>query len=432
MNPSDITPSAILVSIGLVLSCFSGNWQYVGIPLPIDRVLLLVGFVVAFRGHSRAAVTLRFTIAHVAVGILCFWTVTSALVVGTAFTPEGVFALLDRLGIVPFVLLFTAPLVFRTSADRLFLLKGLVVLGVYLSTVSILDAFDLPGVWPAYINDVSLGYHAERARGPYLEAVANGLMLIATAIAALTVYFSTVSKAWRLVALLMVGAGMFALLLTLTRAAWLAAVVSIVAFAILETRSRRPILLLMSFAGIASLGLVLAAPALFVSVGERAGEERPVWDRLNTNRAAIEMIEAHPIAGVGWQNAASIMEDYVRQADSYPTTGAGTPIHNVPLSRAAELGLPGLLAWVAAIGVLVGCTYRQSSPEPEFQRLRLMSLCFTVAFLTVAMFGPLPYAQPNYLLGVFIGVCLTTWLTDENSLRASLRKPDVDPGPPIA
>jgi hypothetical protein len=57
----------------------------------------------------------------------------------------------------------------------------------------------------------------------------------------------------------------------------------------------------------------------------------------------------------------------MRQQPGYPITGTGREVHNVFLSHAAELGIPGLLLWLAAFGGAVwrGFSRRwQRAPGP--------------------------------------------------------------------
>ena len=78
--------------------------------------------------------------------------------------------------LVPFVLYHLAGLVFIDHVSiRRFEIFTMVVLA-YLSLTAIfflLDARSL--IYPRYILDESIGLHADRARGPFLQAVANGV-----------------------------------------------------------------------------------------------------------------------------------------------------------------------------------------------------------------------------------------------------------------
>ena len=80
--------------------------------------------------------------------------------------------------IVPFALFHLARLVFREERQlRHFELFALVVLAYlcFTAIAFLLGARSL--IFPRFILDESLGYHVDRARGPLLQAVANGVSL---------------------------------------------------------------------------------------------------------------------------------------------------------------------------------------------------------------------------------------------------------------
>jgi hypothetical protein len=80
--------------------------------------------------------------------------------------------------LVPFTLYQLAAYIFDDAQSlRRFETFSLVVLG-YLSLTAIFFMIDAKQfIFPRYILDESLGYHADRARGPFLQAVANGVAL---------------------------------------------------------------------------------------------------------------------------------------------------------------------------------------------------------------------------------------------------------------
>ena len=91
--------------------------------------------------------------------------------------------------VVPFTLYLLAGVVFNTEAAlRAFEIFFLVVLG-YLSLTAILFLVGAKSwIFPAFIVDESIGIHADRARGPFLQAVANGVTLNLLGVIALDCY----------------------------------------------------------------------------------------------------------------------------------------------------------------------------------------------------------------------------------------------------
>ncbi len=80
--------------------------------------------------------------------------------------------------IVPFVLFHLAVLVFREERQlRQFELFAVLVLAYlcFTAVAFLVGANSL--IFPRFILDAGIGYHADRARGPFLQAVANGVSL---------------------------------------------------------------------------------------------------------------------------------------------------------------------------------------------------------------------------------------------------------------
>jgi len=80
--------------------------------------------------------------------------------------------------LVPFTLYQLAAYIFHDARSlRRFETFSLIVLG-YLSLMAVFFLLDARQfIFPRYILDEGLGYHADRARGPFLQAVANGVAL---------------------------------------------------------------------------------------------------------------------------------------------------------------------------------------------------------------------------------------------------------------
>src|SRR5947207_11342555 len=108
------TTSALLLSLAVAAEIFSGNWQYFGVPAALDRVLLVLGLVALLWGGVRSVTerTLRLHPTHALLLTLAVYATFSALIAHTFSDKDARFALLDRFGLVPFLLFVLAPLVF--------------------------------------------------------------------------------------------------------------------------------------------------------------------------------------------------------------------------------------------------------------------------------------------------------------------------------
>jgi len=137
------------------------------------------------------------------------------------FDPQ-IWSIIASKFIVPFALFHLAVLVFRGASQRrhfeTFVILALAYL-VFIAIAFLADARSL--IFPRFILDESLGFHADRARGPFLQAVANGVSLNMLGI--LVIALSQERKAvvrllWLVLPL--------AVLATMTRAVWISFAVS--------------------------------------------------------------------------------------------------------------------------------------------------------------------------------------------------------------
>ena len=399
-------------SLAVAAAVFSGQAALLGAPIPPDRVLVALGLglvilgapIVARRGSEGLAARAEgIEAVHILLGLTLLWAVGSALFAGSLLEPDGFFALFDSLGLIPFALFLVAPLVFRSERERRVLSAVLLVTGAYLGLTALFEAVGADAlVFPKYILDPAVGIHAERARGPFVEAVANGLALYACAVAALvslSVWRSTALRVLAVGVAILCGLG---IIFTLTRAIWLASVVASLVALAADRRLRRFLVPSVAVAGVLVLVAVLLVSTLSQQAEQRAGDQLPLWDRLNTNAAAERMIAERPLFGFGWDRYSGANVDYLRQGEDYPLTGVGLDVHNVFLARAVELGLLGAALWLAAFLVAIGSPIVRG--PPVFTPWRLGLLAIAVHWVIVANFGPLSYAFPTFLLWLWAGV----------------------------
>jgi putative inorganic carbon (hco3(-)) transporter len=256
-------------------------------------------------------------------------------------------------------------------------------------------------VFPRYIENPGIGIHFGRARGPFVEAAANGLALIICGVAATIALVRWRNKLLPLAVLLLCAAGA---VFTLTRQIWLAAVVATVV-AMLSRRELR--ILLVPAAALAAMSvfaLFAFVPGFSGKAHSRADDERPVWDRLNSNDAAERMILARPITGFGWATFGVKGLQFYRQAADRPLTVVARP-HNVLLANGAELGVPMTLVWLASLGVAVLGGLRRRGP-PDLDDWRTGLVAVAVAWFVVANFTPMNYAFCHAALWLWAGL---TW-----------------------
>ncbi|WP_298992235.1 O-antigen ligase [uncultured Pseudokineococcus sp.] len=395
----------------LVLNVISGDGSdALGLPISPDRLTLAasLGLLVLDPWAWRRA-PLRLSAAHVAMFALVFLAAWSALSSGTLLTPLGLFALADRL-VVPFLLFTIAPVVFCSPQRRDLLLQTLVLLGLYLGFTALLERVAPGLVVPQYITDPSLGIQATRSRGPFLASEALGLVLVFCGFAG--AFLATRRRGvWRVVSVLSSVLCGMGVLLTLTRSIWLGAVLGIIVACLQQKELRRLLPLLLVGGTALVVAALVAVPSLQTAVTERATTTRSLDDRRNVNAAALRIVEREPLTGVGWVRFLDVSDEYVRQADTYPVTNTNIEVHNVPLARAAELGLPGALLWVAAVVLApVRAVVRRVRPrgadESDLVGWRLVMTGGATTWLVSTMLSPVPYPLANYLVFLISGFVL--------------------------
>lgn len=301
----------------------------------IDRVAfaflaaaVLVGFLLA---RPRIRVVEPATWPMIGLTLLA---VTS--VIGQPFD-NRTWCLLAAKFIVPFAMFHFAAIIFRDERRlELFEIFAMVVLAYlcFTSIAFLVGANSL--IFPRFILDQSLGYHVDRARGPLLQAVANGVSLNLLGLLAIHAFLR--KRIHGLRAVLLLASVPLAILATMTRAVWLSFVVSV---GVLIFRSNNRGLRRVSWAVAA-----MAALAVLVTLSFE-GQRRALTDRLQESgpvdfREAVysggwQMFLEKPFTGWGVNQMPAELARHVsgyREKELYP--------HNSYLELLVEHGVLGL------------------------------------------------------------------------------------------
>jgi putative inorganic carbon (HCO3(-)) transporter len=393
-------------SLGFALESFSGNWKYVPFPLPLDRVVLLVGLILLIlRGtpvEGRRRIVLQ-PIHFLLLGVVGY-VIANSIWAGTLGTSYGFYALLDRLGVLPFLMYTLAPKLFSTERQRNHLLIAMVALGLYLGFDALAEGLKVSSlIVPRYINNQALGITGGRARGPFLESVAMGLALFDCAVfAAIALNFWT-RRAPRMLCAITLVLSPIGILFTLTRSVWIGAVLGLVGGMGFHPKLRRYLVPVLVVLAAVTIGALVIIPGLSNKVQGRVDTTRSVWDRYNTNYAALRAFKANPLFGIGWQTFETKGVGYLREAATYPLTGQGLEVHNVFLSHLAELGLGGAALWTLALLTGIGGAVLRRCP-PELFAWKAGLLAMFLMFVLVGNLVPLSYPLPNLLLWLMAGI----------------------------
>jgi O-antigen ligase len=399
-----VSPTTTFV-VGMGAEAFSGNWKYVHIPLGIDRILFVLGIVILIVGSARLGFERRLVLrpAHLLLLAVEAYAVCSAIAVHTFGTSLGFYALLDRLGALPFLMFTLAPLLFATKSQRDRLLIMMVALGLYLGATAF---FEVVGphslVYPRFIANQAIGITQGRARGPFLASDADSLALFicgALAAVALVTWKNLMARVLCGVVILLDAVGIF---LTLTRSSWIGTCLGVITVMLVDRRLRRLLVPTLAISALA-IAAALSIPSIDHKVQGRVSQQSSIWDRKNTDDAALRLLEAHPVFGIGWETFVTTGPSALRQADTYPLTGVGLEVHNVFLSHLTELGLLGGSLWILAYVSILGRGIFRRGP-PELYPWRLALIAYGVMFTSVALFVPLSYPLPNMMLWVVAGI----------------------------
>jgi putative inorganic carbon (hco3(-)) transporter len=307
----------------------------------IDRV----AFVLLVLGVGGRAVVMRqrLLVMERATWPMIGLTVLAVASVITQPFDNQTWCLLAAKFIVPFALFHLAGLVFREERQlRQFEMFALVVLAYlcFTSIAFLVGAKSL--IFPRFILDESLGYHVDRARGPLLQAVANGVSLNLLGVLALHATLRGRLRGFK--AALLLASLPVAILATMTRAVWLSFAVSVVVL-IFRSRNWRLRRICVAVTIVGGLGLLVA-----LSFGD---QRRALTDRLQESgpldfRQAVyaggwQMFLEKPLTGWGVNQMPAELARHVsgyKEKELYP--------HNTYLEILVEHGILGLAlyAWL--------------------------------------------------------------------------------------
>jgi O-antigen ligase len=300
------------------------------------------------------------------------------------FDPQ-VWSILASKFIVPFALFHIATLVFRDASQRRHFEVFVVLALAYLVFTAIAFLVNArPLIFPRFILDESLGFHADRARGPFLQAVANGVSLNLLGILA----FISPQKRNRLVWLLLLALPL-AVLATMTRAVWISFALStlILGFRFIERRLQAISIVLVVAGLLAGLSLGFSDHSLKNAIWDRTEERGPVIARMAVYSAGWSMFQERPL--MGWP-AGRMYSELGRRMEGYHLRIFY--VHNTYLALLVEFGLPGLVLYGVLFFNLFRLSRRADREESGFvAALRKVWPVLLCVYLFNALFVDMAY-----------------------------------------
>jgi O-antigen ligase len=314
--------------------------------------------------------------------------------------------------LMPFVAYVVARVAFRTERTIRPVLFLITVLAAYSAAVSIVQ-FTGPTalVWPQYILESQTW--EGRAVGIFNQPVVNGLMMIAGFVTAMFLARErSLRPTARIAALVVAVLCVPGIYLTHTRAVWLVFGIAVVMCAVFAAGARAGFVLTLAGA----VAFIALTWTTFTSSDRAAGgigSTSEVDDRLNAMSTALWGIEQNPLLGWGIGRFAALNTYYhqVWAPDVDFRRGYAIASHENELGIAAELGVVGLVLWLAVllgvIGKLVSLLRRMPVEGLAGRRLGLIALTVLGTWIVSGLTVDLRYFDfANLLVFLLIGAAI--------------------------
>ncbi len=366
---------------------------------PWDRLVFgLLIFLAALRGFvSRGQLFLGGTVTLPLLGLLLL---SLGGVVTHGFDPQA-WSVFAAKWLVPFVLFQIAGQLLESPhfVERFekFTLLALAYL-IFTAIAFLIGARGL--IFPSFILDEGVGMHADRARGPFLQAVANGMTLNLLGLIALNAYRR---KTLSGVPAVLILAGLpLAIVATKTRSVWLAFAGSVVLLLFRAPNGRlRRACTGLTVAGAMALVACVSVTDSNRSLADRLEDRSPVEFRMAVYRAGWEMFQAKPL--LGWGADAMQTELAKRISDFHQEEYY---FHNTYLEILVERGFLGLglYCWLAIDLFRVGRTLTSGGNGFLDREFRSVWPIFVLVFLVNGSFVVMNYQFVNGLLFSIAGM----------------------------
>jgi O-antigen ligase len=138
-------------------------------------------------------------------------------------------------------------------------------------------------------------------------------------------------------------------------------------------------------------------------------------------QSAFEMIKSHPFLGVGINNYARVMDDYV----PFFLTQERWIVHNHYLLVASETGLLGLGSFLLLLFVVLSSVWQSRRSVNPFISVFSVSVFFgLLVFCLQMMMESLDgrISDSHFWLMAGLGVALNAWTQNHGLIHASFRK----------
>jgi len=197
-------------------------------------------------------------------------------------------------------------------------------------------------------------------------------------------FYSSKTQRDRIIAAIIFGVGVTALILTSSRGGWIAFFVSIILFIFIIIKRRMVELKTIIGPSIIMFLIIITLTASFWGAIHKrvTGDDHgSAMGRIPLIQVALRIIQAHPIGGVGLNNYAEIMKEYDNTILGRRFTRLERPVHNTYLLITAETGIIGFMAFAwFMFSVFFAAIKGARMPDPKVSFLGVGLICGLVAF----------------------------------------------------
>lgn len=393
---------SIVLAVWLVSSVIFSGYLYVirfggFFDITIERIIfvLLILFLVAglFQGKVRLQ---KFLSIEIAMGVFLLLCVVSMVRVGfVAVAPEFIspwFVFITGY-FFPFIVFLFAKHFILGEKDLRFILHGLFYFGLYLSVTAFFEFSDLQQwVFPKFINDPELGANWGRARGPFLNAGFNGFGILVGLICGLHLLPEKkgAAKVFYQASILLFFPAIF---FTLTRMVYIGFLITMFLFLGWYKTSFSKWKLISFPIAVVLIVAIVNAPRLLSTERREGGVAQvgEVYIRLALLQKSYFMFSEQPFTGIGLaQFVPSSIRSYRGPVFSVEEETPSQLQHNHLLGIATELGIPGLLAYLTVIVLILRRLKQLAGKLPGTgllgNNLRIAIFAVWCVFLEIGMF----------------------------------------------
>ena len=409
----------------LSLCILSQLFFYHSWPLRPDRILAILTLVYFAAMYSRGDIgklkIQTIEVCMIAFTILCGASLIQGDVLGLTGTDQSTaIQQVINISLFPFLFYFVAKRLNYNRNEVQAFIKLLMFIGLYLGLTALCERYSINAlIWPSYIADATLGIHYGRARGPLLNSVFLGMILVFCVMNLLTLW--SVTK--RTLPRQLLGAGillcMVGVYLTNTRGVWIGLGTALMTTFLFKVRMRRMVAVAI---GIVVLSYLFVGASQFSIFKDTLFSKRQntVVDREVNNMVALKMGSENPVFGIGWGRMGKEFNVYHKMIGS-PEFDGWDGNHNEYLGIFAQIGTIALILYgiiLISIIRMVLNTYRRLPRHMEFERAYAVSTlgCF-LCYLVIAMFSDI-HSSPlhNNLVFLLVGIVASISARSRNPL----------------